>query len=679
MEVRSGSAIKEGGVHDLVRLPAGAVVIHSAMPRGLGTTTLSRHASGAGGPGNRAAGRTGDGDSDGMAPPVWESAMVPLYEEYIDVCCSMYFDGSAQGVTVDGLRGYFRRLIERERGRPARPEPLTAIPKEAMAREGATGIVDAEARRERLLAEISSCTGGLLTSRLRKRQAIDLQEVGVLHPCTSRIRWGPFDAALFLAGLSRYGRNWHRIGKLTTGRKDAKDVADMEDILLVVVEFAHGEGYVTGVQLVGDGLHAWPAGFVVSGEAVSSRLRGSLREGGSAALPTSSAIVRLLLSMQSSTGGRLKGISLTPQEGHSDGWGRRSPLGLESPSSPMSMSIVVKCRMMMEEMSIELQQMKDTKCDLERKIRATEIECANLREDYQKELNRRREMQNELQEAEIAKGDLEAQHASIQRKLLLAESRASEAEKQCDELRNDVDSITARLSEATAAKSRAELQAADAEAEVHTLKTELCETGSRLVEIEEVRCKDLEDFQAQLVEAERHWREELDAKYEEIAQLTDTLSETTDALEAQRSENEVLTERSVRAEDQHTRQTKELQHHICMLEGELKSSCQSARLVAESERDNATYARNQALETEAGLRREFAEKLQQQREKYKRRIRELEEALQKRKDYEARIKELLKTETSLLRRMNDAKAITSPDPPCLTASPRCHHGHRFRD
>ncbi|KAF4719152.1 hypothetical protein FOZ63_021270, partial [Perkinsus olseni] len=133
-------------------------------------------------------------------------------------------------------------------------------------------------------------------------------------------------------------------------------------------------------------------------------------------------------------------------------------------------------------------------------------------------------------------------------------------------------------------------------------------------------------------------------KYEEIAQLTDTLSETTDALEAQRSENEVLTERSVRAEDQHTRQTKELQHHICMLEGELKSSCQSARLVAESERDNATYARNQALETEAGLRREFAEKLQQQREKYKRRIRELEEALQKRKDYEARIKELLKTE-----------------------------------
>ncbi|KAF4685505.1 hypothetical protein FOZ60_006493 [Perkinsus olseni] len=155
----------------------------------------------------------GDGDSDGMAPPVWESAMVPLYEEYIDVCCSMYFDGSAQGVTVDGLRGYFRRLIERERGRPARPEPLTAIPKEAMAREGATGIVDAEARKERLLAEISSCTGGLLTSRLRKRQAIDL--------------WGPFDAALFLAGLSRYGRNWHRIGKLTTGRKDAKDVADM--------------------------------------------------------------------------------------------------------------------------------------------------------------------------------------------------------------------------------------------------------------------------------------------------------------------------------------------------------------------------------------------------------------------------------------------------------------------
>ncbi|KAF4732778.1 hypothetical protein FOZ63_016464 [Perkinsus olseni] len=411
---------------------------------------------------------------------------------------------------------------------------------------------------------------------------------------------------------------------------------------------------------------------------------------------------------QSSTGGRLKGISLTPQDGHSEGWGRRSPLG-ESPSSPMSMSIVVKCRMMMEEMSIELQQMKDTKCDLERKIRATEIECANLREDYQKELNRRREMQNELQEAEIAKGDLEvkvsrfscrrpwfdpstghgiyisptgttqAQHASIHRKLLLAESRASEAEKQCDKLRNEVDSTTARLSEATAAKSRAELQAADAEAEVHTLKTELCETGSRLVEIEEVRCKDLEDFQAQLVEAERHWREELDAKYEEIAQLTDTLSETTDALEAQRSENEVLTERSARAEDQHTRRTKEMQHHICMLEGELKSSCQSARLVAESERDNATYARNQALETEASMRREFAEKLQQQREKYKRRIRELEEELQKRKDYEARIKELLKTETSLLRRMNDAKAITSPDPPCLTASPRCHHGHRFRD
>ncbi|KAF4707590.1 hypothetical protein FOZ63_032887 [Perkinsus olseni] len=183
------------------------------MPRGLGTTTLSRHASGAGGPGSRAGGRTGNGDSDGMAPPVWESAMVPLYEEYIDVCCSMYFDGSAQGVTVDGLRGYFRRLIERERGRPARPEPLTATPKEAMAREGATGIVDAEARKERLLAEISSCTGGLLTSRLRKRQAIDL--------------WGPFDAALFLAGLSRYGRNGHRIGKLTTGRKDAKDVADM--------------------------------------------------------------------------------------------------------------------------------------------------------------------------------------------------------------------------------------------------------------------------------------------------------------------------------------------------------------------------------------------------------------------------------------------------------------------
>ncbi|KAF4732777.1 hypothetical protein FOZ63_016464 [Perkinsus olseni] len=348
---------------------------------------------------------------------------------------------------------------------------------------------------------------------------------------------------------------------------------------------------------------------------------------------------------QSSTGGRLKGISLTPQDGHSEGWGRRSPLG-ESPSSPMSMSIVVKCRMMMEEMSIELQQMKDTKCDLERKIRATEIECANLREDYQKELNRRREMQNELQEAEIAKGDLEAQHASIHRKLLLAESRASEAEKQCDKLRNEVDSTTARLSEATAAKSRAELQAADAEAEVHTLKTELCETGSRLVEIEEVRCKDLEDFQAQLVEAERHWREELDAKYEEIAQLTDTLSETTDALEAQRSENEVLTERSARAEDQHTRRTKEMQHHICMLEGELKSSCQSARLVAESERDNATYARNQALETEASMRREFAEKLQQQREKYKRRIRELEEELQKRKDYEARIKELLKTEVS---------------------------------
>ncbi|KAF4685506.1 hypothetical protein FOZ60_006494 [Perkinsus olseni] len=316
---------------------------------------------------------------------------------------------------------------------------------------------------------------------------------------------------------------------------------------------------------------------------------------------------------QSSTGGRLKGISLTPQEGHSDGWGRRSPLGLESPSSPMSMSIVVKCRMMMEEMSIELQQMKDTKCDLERKIRATEIECANLREDYQKELNRRREMQNELQEAEIAKGDLEAQHASIQRKLLLAESRASEAEKQCDELRNDVDSITARLSEATAAKSRAELQAADAEAEVHTLKTELCETGSRLVEIEEVRCKDLEDFQAQLVEAERHWREELGR---ERCSLRGARGRRTSIL----------------------RRTKELQHHICMLEGELKSSCQSARLVAESERDNATYARNQALETEAGLRREFAEKLQQQREKYKRRIRELEEELQKRKDYEARIK-----------------------------------------
>lgn len=45
----------------------------------------------------------------GMTPLVWESAMVPLYEEYIDVCCSMYFDGgSSQGVTVDGLRGYFK-------------------------------------------------------------------------------------------------------------------------------------------------------------------------------------------------------------------------------------------------------------------------------------------------------------------------------------------------------------------------------------------------------------------------------------------------------------------------------------------------------------------------------------------------------------------------------------------
>lgn len=41
-----------------------------------------------------------------------------------------------------------------------------------------------------------------------------------------------------------------------------------------------------------------------------------------------------------------------------------------------------------------------------------------------------------------------------------------------------------RLSEATTAKSRAE-------EEIRALKKELCETGDRLVEIEEVRCKDL--------------------------------------------------------------------------------------------------------------------------------------------------------------------------------------------
>lgn len=74
-----------------------------------------------------------------------------------------------------------------------------------------------------------------------------------------------------------------------------------------------------------------------------------------------------LLPFWQTSGGGVKGISLTPQGGgSSEGWGsssskRRSPLLGESPSSPMNMSIVVKCRMMMEEMSVELQEMKDSK------------------------------------------------------------------------------------------------------------------------------------------------------------------------------------------------------------------------------------------------------------------------------------------------------------------------------
>ncbi|EER14174.1 hypothetical protein Pmar_PMAR029238 [Perkinsus marinus ATCC 50983] len=604
------------------------------MPRGLGAASR-QHAGSTGvvAVGNRAGGRSGSYDpDDGMTPLVWESAMVPLYEEYIDVCCSMYFDGgSSQGVTVDGLRGYFRRLIERERARPAKPAPLEAIPKEAMTKEGGTGIVDGEVRKETLLAEVESCTGGLLTSRLRKRQAIDL--------------WGPLDAALFLAGLSRYGRNWHRIGNLTEGRKDAKDVADMCAGLYWAISRAARNCQVDRS----------------SGESVGMDNHHGRDYGGG------------------TSGGGVKGISLTPQGGgSSEGWGsssskRRSPLLGESPSSPMNMSIVVKCRMMMEEMSVELQEMKDSKCELERKVRAMEIECANLREDYQKEFHRRRELQSELQEAEIVKGDLEAQNASLHRKLQLVESRASENEKQCEEVREELKEVTARLSEATTAKSRAE-------EEIRALKKELCETGDRLVEIEEVRCKDLEDYRGQLMEAERQWREELDAKYEEIAQLTDTLSETTDALEAQRVENEVLTERKGRDDDEYANEARQLQHHIRILEGELKSSSQSARLVAENERDNAVFAREQALEVEASLRKEFNDKLGQQKEKYKRKIHELEEELRKRKEYEARIKELLKTETSLLRRMNDAKALS--EDPCVVvtaSSPRCHHGHRFRD
>ncbi|KAF4673062.1 Inosine-5'-monophosphate dehydrogenase 2 [Perkinsus chesapeaki] len=712
MEVRSGSAIKEGGVHDLVRLPAGA---------GAGTPP---------------------------PPPdaAWESALVPLYEEYIDVCCSMYFDGSSQGVTVDGLRNYFRKLIEKERTRQPKPEPLQPLPEESMAAEGASGIRDGDERKRALLEEIGSCTGGLLTSRLRKRQAIDL--------------WGPLDAALFLAGLSRYGRNWHRIGKLTGGRKDAKDVADM---------------YYGALKSAKRTKALWKRYACIrdtTAGAPPNRSTSSMRDafiaycGHNRSTPLqfcfilmdytpgrhhhqhqhqqqpdlSSLVDRSPLDsiayepgkgFRSSHSGGVKSVSLTPHESSSpDGWIRRSnsPRLEGSPESPMGMSIVVKCRMMMEEMSIELQQMKDDKCDLERKVRGMEIEGANLREDYEKELKRRRDTQNELQEVEIAKGDLEAQQASLKRKLQLAESRSLENERQCDELRNEIDQVNARLSEAQTARARVEVELADAENEIQTLKTELCETGSRLVEMEEVRCKDMEDFQGQLVEAERHWREELDAKYEEIAQLTDTLSETTDALEAQRAENgsgekhlsernlswmiidcelhvveefisnvnfteviflscfvsfevvieylEVMTERHARAEDDHVRYTKELQHHIHMVEGELKSSSRSARLVAENERDNAAFARSQALEAEASLRREFAEKLEHQREKYKRRIRDLEEELQKRKEYESRIKELLKTETSLLRRMNDANSTVEP---VLAVSPRCHHGHRFRD
>lgn len=55
----------------------------------------------------------------------------------------------------------------------------------------------------------------------------------------------------------------------------------------------------------------------------------------------------------------------------------------------------------------------DLRCELERKVRAMEIECANLREDYQKEFHRRRELQSELQEAEIVKGDLEVKMSRL--------------------------------------------------------------------------------------------------------------------------------------------------------------------------------------------------------------------------------------------------------------------------
>lgn len=68
------------------------------------------------------------------------------------------------------------------------------------------------------------------------------------------------------------------------------------------------------------------------------------------------------------------------------------------------------------------------------------------------------------------------------------------------------------------------------------------------------------------------------------------------------------------------------------------------------------------MEVEASLRKEFNDKLGQQKEKYKRKvcwrgeggdygsgqIHELEEELRKRKEYEARIKELLKTEVRIL-------------------------------